>query len=164
MPRLRRRQRLRQKEAQSLVENLRESLGVEVAKADEPIEIAEAENHRIILVKDRSIGLFVNDRPFLTVRGLLLHKPERLHVTVDMGAVKFVCNGADIMSPGIIDADRTIKAGDLVWVRDEKNRQPLAIGEALITGEEMAVAESGKAVRSIHHVGDAIWKLDEEGQ
>jgi PUA domain protein len=66
------------------------------------------------------------------------------------------------MAPGVVDADRTMKAGDLVWVRDEKNRQPLAVGEALISGEEMIAAESGKAVKSIHHVGDNLWKIDEE--
>jgi PUA domain protein len=160
--RLRRRQRLRRKEAQEIVERLKGLLGIEIAGPDEPIDVAEADEWHVILVKDRSIGFILDGRPFLTVRGLLAHKPERLYVTVDMGAVKFVYNGADIMAPGVVDADRTMKAGDLVWVRDEKNRQPLAVGEALISGEEMIAAESGKAVKSIHHVGDNLWKIDEE--
>jgi PUA-domain protein len=160
--RLRRRQRLRRKEAQAIVERLKASLGIEIAGAEEPIDTAEAESWHIILVKDKSIGFMVNDRPFLTIRGLLAFKPERLYVTVDMGAVKFVYNGADIMAPGVVDADRAIQVGDLVWVRDEKNKVPLAIGEALLTGEQMIAAESGKAVKSIHHVGDNLWKIDEE--
>jgi len=162
LPRLRRRQRLRRKEAQAIVERLKDQLGVEIAGAEDPIDTAEADSWRIILVKDKSVGFIINDRPFLTIRGLLAFKPERLYVTVDMGAVKLVYNGADIMAPGVVDADRAIRAGDLVWVRDEKNRQPLAIGEALLTGEEMIAAESGKAVKSIHHVGDNLWKIDEE--
>lgn len=162
MLRLRRRQRLRRKEAQAIVERLRDQLGIEISAADEPIDVAEADSWQVILVGDKSIGFVVNGRPFLTVRGLLTFKPERLYVTVDMGAVKFVYNGADIMAPGVVDADRGIHAGDLVWVRDEKNKQPLAIGEALLTGDEMIAAESGKAVKSIHHVGDNLWKIDEE--
>lgn len=162
MLRLRRRQRLRRKEATAIVERLKGSLGIEIAGAEEPIDTAEADSWQVILVKDKSIGFMINDRPFLTIRGLLAYKPERLYVTVDMGAVKFVYNGADIMAPGVVDADRAIQVGDLVWVRDEKNKQPLAIGEALLTGEEMIAAESGKAVKSIHHVGDNLWKIDEE--
>ncbi len=162
MPRLRRRQRLRRKETSDLVGQIRARLGVDIAGLDQPVDVAEVQDWQIILVNDEAIGLLQNGRAFLTVRGLLRYKPERLFVTVDMGAVKFVYNGADVMSPGIVDADRAIQVGDFVWVRDEKNKQPLAIGEALMNGEEMVVAESGKAVRSIHHVGDAIWKLDEE--
>ena len=162
MLRLRRRQRLRRKEAQAIVEQLKGSLGIEIAGAEEPIDTAEADGWHVILVKDTSIGFIFNDRPFLTVRGLLALRPERLFVTVDMGAVRFVYNGADIMAPGVVDADRAIRVGDLVWVRDEKNKQPLAVGEALLTGEEMIAAESGKAVKSVHHVGDNLWKIDEE--
>ena len=66
------------------------------------------------------------------------------------------------MAPGIVDADPAIRPGDLVWVRDERNLRPLAIGEALMSGPEMVASEKGKAVASIHHVGDPLWKLDEE--
>jgi predicted ribosome-associated RNA-binding protein Tma20 len=31
-----------------------------------------------------------------------------------------------------------------------------------MSGPEMVASEKGKAVRAIHHVGDALWKLDEE--
>lgn len=164
MLRLRRRQRLRRKEATALVQKVRDSLGVDLAGPDEPIESAEADEWNLILVKGKAIAFMVGDTPFLTVRGLLSHKPSKRFVTVDMGAVKFVANGADVMTPGIVDADPAINVGDLVWIRDEKNRQPLAVGEALISGADMIVKESGKAVKSLHYVGDALWKLDEEAR
>jgi PUA domain protein len=77
-----------------------------------------------------------------------------------MGAVKFVYNGADIMAPGIVEADSGIKVGDLVWIRDQKNLQPLAVGEAIVSGIEMVQSDKGKAVISIHHVGDDIWNFE----
>jgi len=80
---------------------------------------------------------------------------------VDMGAVKFVYNGADVMAPGIVKADASIAIGDFVWVRDERNLRPLAVGEALMSGAEMGASEKGKSVRSIHHVGDDLWRMDE---
>jgi PUA domain protein len=84
-------------------------------------------------------------------------------VTVDMGAVPHVANGADVMAPGITEADPAIRAGDLVWVRDERNRRPLAVGRALVDGPAMPRGKKGKAVETLHHVGDALWSTDEEG-
>jgi len=77
------------------------------------------------------------------------------------GAVPFVVKGADIMGPGIVDADKEINPGDFVWVRDVKNLRALAIGEALISGMEMLQKKPGKAIKSIHYVGDKLWKYDE---
>ena len=79
-----------------------------------------------------------------------------------MGAVAYVYNGADVMAPGIVDADAGIRTGDFVWVRDEKNGRPLAVGRALMDGTTMVTERRGKAVESIHHVGDDLWRVDEE--
>lgn len=146
------------------MQQIKGSLGVDLASSDEPIESAEADAWNLILVKGKAMGFMAGNVPFLTVRGLLAYKPSKRFVTVDMGAVKFVANGADIMAPGIIDADPAINVGDLVWIRDERNKQPLAVGEALISGADMIVKESGKAVKSLHYVGDVLWKLDEDAK
>lgn len=77
-----------------------------------------------------------------------------------MGAVKFVTNGADIMSPGIVEADDDIDVGNIVVIEDMNNHKPLAIGESLISGAEMVESSKGKAIKSIHYVGDEIWNLE----
>lgn len=82
--------------------------------------------------------------------------PGKRRVIVDAGAVRFVVNGADIMKPGIVSADPEIAAGDLVVIAEERHKKPLAIGRALVAGTEMK--GEGKAVKSLHHVGDLIWK------
>ena len=43
---------------------------------------------------------------------------------------------------------------------DETHNKPLAIGISLITGPEMVENDEGKAIKSIHHVGDEIWNLE----
>ena len=78
---------------------------------------------------------------------------------VDAGAVRFVVNGADIMCPGIVRADPEIKEGDLVIIKEETHDKPLAIGRALISGKDM-VGDSGKAIKSLHYVGDKLWNID----
>jgi len=51
--------------------------------------------------------------------------------------------------------------GDFEWARDERNLRPLATGEALLSGADMVARDQGKAVRSMHHVGDELWRVDE---
>lgn len=159
--RIRNRQRLRRKEVSGLAAALEAAFGCAVFETEEPIDLAEADGFRVLLVDGRALGLVVGGRPALTVRGVMRYRPTKRFVTVDMGAVPFVYNGADVMAPGIVEADPTVARGDVVWVRDERNRQPLAVGEALMTGSEMAASERGKSVKSIHHVGDDLWNLDE---
>lgn len=157
----RNRQRLRRKEVADFAASLEAAFGCVVFSPDANVDLAEAGPFQILLVDAQAVALLQGGRPLLTVRGALLCKPTRRHVTVDMGAVKFVYNGADVMAPGIVDADAAIAVGDFVWVRDERNLRALAVGEALMTGAEMGTSEKGKSVRSIHHVGDDLWKMDE---
>lgn len=158
--RLRRRHRLRKKEIKVLLEQLEGIFLKKFFVVDETLDKAEIGRFDVILVNGEILGMSFQDKLFLTVKGLLKYRPEKRFVTVDMGAVKFVYNGADVMAPGIVDADEDIKKGDLVWVRDEKNMQPLAVGEALISGKEMIASNKGKAIKSIHHVGDDIWNYE----
>lgn len=110
----------------------------------------------LIFVNGRPLIMIIEDQPFFTVLGAIELLPKKGLVVVDSGAVRFVVNGADIMNPGIVHADPKIAAGDLVVVVEEKYKKPLAIGRALIPGTEMK--GEGKAIKSLHHVGDPIWK------
>jgi PUA domain protein len=63
------------------------------------------------------------------------------------------------MAPGITDADIGIQNDDLVWVCDERHKKPLAVGIAMMTGEEMKTKKPGKAIKILHYVGDRLWVL-----
>jgi PUA-domain protein len=80
-------------------------------------------------------------------------------VTVDMGAIKFVANGADIMRPGITQIEDGISIGDPVLIIDETHGKTLALGIALFNSEEMRTASGGKVIRNAHAAGDALWEL-----
>ena len=80
-------------------------------------------------------------------------------VVVDMGAVKHILNGADVMAPGIVRIIGSFSKGDLALVVDEKYGKPLAICEALYSSEEISKMSKGKVLKNLHHVGDKIWKL-----
>jgi PUA domain protein len=80
---------------------------------------------------------------------------------VDPGAIKFIINGADTMSPGIVEADPAINEGDLVIIVEQAHGKAIAIGRALIPGKNM-VRGKGKAIKTIHYVGDELWKLEQK--
>lgn len=79
-------------------------------------------------------------------------------VSVDMGAIPYVCNGADVMAPGIKEVRRDFEEGKLVVVRDIEHGKALAIGASLVSSIEIKALKKGKAIRNIHYVGDKLWK------
>jgi PUA domain protein len=131
---------------------------------DALVEKARAGHYQLLLHEGNVLVVLEGpdvDEATPTLRALLEHRSEQGQVTVDMGAVPHLRNGADVMSPGITDADDTIAEGDLVWVTDIEHGQPLGIGHALVAGPEMVEADSGKAIAIWHHVGDEIWEIGE---
>ncbi len=159
---IRRRSRLRRKEASDWTERLVSEFGMAVPSDDVPIDEAEAGAHRLLLRENEAFAILLGDGIAPTIKGLLAFPATKRAVTVDMGAVRFIYNGADVMAPGIVGADASIREGDIVWIRDEKNSRPLAVGRALMDGPTMAREEKGKAIETIHHVGNDLWRLGEE--
>ena len=130
-----------------------------ILKHKSKVEIIETNIEDIILVDGTPMIMWIDGEPFPTLKGALELDIKSKYVVVDMGAVKFVIKGADIMSPGITDADQNIKEGNLVIIVDETHRKPLATGRSIISGPEMVENREGKAVKTIHHIGDKIWDL-----
>lgn len=153
------RHRLSRKEARAIREQFVKSMGFSPSFQEDSLDVAETEKYTVLLEGNEVVGFFIDDEPYPTVRSLLRSMPEKRFITVDMGAVKFIASGADVMAPGIVAADTKIREGDVVWVRDEKNLRPIAIGKALRSGEAMIGEKKGKAVRNLHHVGDDIWNI-----
>ena len=79
-------------------------------------------------------------------------------VVVDMGAVVHVVNGADVMRPGIRNVRGDFGKGGLVVIADEKYGKPIALGLAEVDSTEMRRVTKGKVIRSVHYVGDELWK------
>ncbi len=122
-------------------------------------ETALIDTFNVILIDGKLLLFSTDGEYFPTVRGALELRLAKHIVIVDAGAVRFVVNGADIMCPGIVRADSRIKEGDLVIIKEETHEKPLAIGRALMSGEDM-VGDSGKAIKSLHYVGDKLWNID----
>lgn len=158
---IRKRKRMRSKEIKALSNELEGMYGVPVFTEDDAVDMAESSDFNVIYAGQDIVGIVYDGKPALTVRGVLKYRPVKKFVTVDMGAVPYVTNGADVMGPGITDADDSIQEGDIVWIRDIKNLVPLAIGVSLRSAEGLKSKEGGKAIKSVHYAGDKLWKTGE---
>jgi PUA domain protein len=78
-----------------------------------------------------------------------------------MGAIKFVCNGAKVMRPGIIDFDY-FRNGDIVVVKDQMHGKALAVGLALKDSEVAKAMSKGYIIDNLHYISDKIWKAYKE--
>jgi len=149
--------RLKRKKAKNIISSLegyfQESFSIPV----DTLDVGEVDDFTLYFINEKPLLMAYKDTVLFTIQGLLVYKPKHRYVRVDMGAVRFVTNGADVMAPGIVAADPTISTGDFVWICDETHKKPLATGIALMSGEEMVRASKGKSVQLIHHIGDALW-------
>ena len=118
-------------------------------------------NDDVILVKSEDFtalkvsGSYI---PFLSNVEMLKKFPS---VTVDMGAVKFVCKGANVMRPGITKFDE-YKKDQLVCITEESLHKFLSVGRAIVSSEDAQGMEKGEVVKNIHYISDKYWEIAKE--
>jgi len=156
------RHHLRSDAVSEIRDALADRLGVDLeGESFELVELTDSPFDLVLVDGEPDVLYYESDgdrEPFLTVRGANDHPPERGVVTVDAGAVSFVSDGADVMRPGITEADDSIAEGDLVAIAEETHGKVLGVGRALVDGAAMA-GDSGKVVQSLHHVGDDLFEF-----
>ncbi len=120
------------------------------------IEINETENAEIFFFNGKPLLARSNGKIFPTLffQELFSVFPK---IVVDMGAVPYVCKGADVMAPGIVSVNGEFEENDIVIVVDERHSKPLAVGLAQLSSENMKTVKGGKIVKNLHYVGDKLW-------
>jgi PUA-domain protein len=161
MSQKRRRYSLKLKEGKLILNKVSERLKINVetilgSKAN--VETVEADFGQIILVNGKPLFFKVDDHvlPTLFFKEISAHMPR---IVVDMGAIPYVCNGADVMAPGIVRFEGGFSKGDIVLVVDEKHGKPLSLGEILYDAAEAMKVKQGIVVKNVHFVSDKIWNF-----
>ena len=101
--------------------------------------------------------LKINDEyvPFLSETSTLEKFP---FVMVDMGAVKYMCKGANVMRPGIKKFSEFEK-DSIVCVIEESHHKFLAVGKTLVSSKEMEGMEKGEVIKNLHYISDKFWEI-----
>jgi PUA domain protein len=121
------------------------------------LKVHEISNDAQIIVGDGIKILKVNDEyiPFLSETQTLEKFP---YVLVDMGAVKFMCKGANVMRPGIKKYSEFQK-DSIVCIVEESHHKFLAVGKTLVSSDEMSNMEKGEVVKNLHYISDKFWEI-----
>ena len=129
------------------------------------IELVKTKNLKVhhifddaqLIIGEGFIALKVNGEyiPFLSQIKILEKFPN---VMVDMGAVKFMCKGANVMRPGIKNFTEFEK-DQIVCVIEESQHKFLAIGKAMVPSNEMESIEKGEVLKNLHYISDRFWEI-----
>lgn len=155
---VKKRRPINKKEAKKIKQGLLDSHNMEFPIKAGSYELAMGENFDVVIQNGHIFALILDEIVHLSVRGLLSNTPQTGWVQVDMGAVPYVCNGANVMSAGINDASPEIVAGQYVWIREESQHKPLAVGLSLSNSQDMLNSDKGKAIKALHYFGDKVWE------
>ena len=161
MSRKHRRYSLKSKDAKTILNKASEKLKINLAsivEAKANIEAIETDFGELFLINGKPLLFSTGEDVFPTL--VFMEISSRMpKVVVDMGAIPYVCNGADVMAPGIVRFEGEFSKGDLVLVVDEKHGKPLALGEILYDSENAKSIKQGIVVKNIHFVSDKIWNF-----
>jgi len=147
--------RLSNSEIKDLNKQLQEQYTIEnfISKKD---KVEQDEN--IIFMNEKKTFFSYENKLIPTLQTLMQSSNFNFKkITVDMGAVKFVVSGADVMRPGIVEIETEIKRNDIVQIIDINNKKTLALGIALFSSDELTLMKTGKVIKNVHYVGDKFW-------
>jgi PUA domain protein len=159
MPTKQRRHPIKTKEAKQVLTEAQAKMKLDLDKlfgAKANVEVVESEVGTIYLIGGKPLLFKAGDTvlPTLLFGEFTAKAPK---IVVDMGAVPYVCKGADVMAPGIVRVEGEFGKGDLVIVVDVKFGKALALGESLMDAEVAKVTKKGPVVKTLHYVSDKIW-------
>jgi PUA domain protein len=122
------------------------------------IEIAEFDAGKILIIQGKPLFFQANNsiNPTLFFSEFLDCLPK---IVVDMGAVPYVCKGANVMVPGIVRMNSDFDKDKLVLVIDEKHAKALALGRSLFSSYEIRNRKKGIVIKNLHFVSDKFWNI-----
>jgi len=143
-------------ETTSLLKTISERWGMEFPRIKNLKVHQITEDAQIIVGNGVKILKTNNDYiPFLSEINLLEKFP---YVRVDMGAVKFMCKGANVMRPGIKNYNEFEKE-KIVCIIEESQHKFLAVGKSLVSSSEIEKMEKGEIIKNLHYISDKFWEI-----
>ena len=146
-------------ETSKILEQINSQWKIELPK-QKNIKTHEVDEKGVIITGDGITAVKIGDDilPFLDDTPILEKFP---YVTVDMGAIKFVCKGANVMRPGITKFS-DFESGEIVCVIEESQKKFLAVGKAKISSIELDETNKGEVIKNMHYISDNFWESKKE--
>jgi len=162
--RVKHRYMLKEKLARKLIEDLRRLYpGVFSGIRERKVRVERVilnGNIEINIIDGKPVTIKFKDNTVIPTINILNEMSGKMpKVVVDVGAVPYIVNGADVMIPGIVEVIGKFELKDIVAVEEERHGKVIAVGRALIPSCEVRRMRKGKAIENLHYVGDKLWNL-----
>ena len=146
-------------ETASIMKQISEEWKIELPKIKN-LRFYHISDNEIIITGDSITAIKIDDRflPHLSEIELLKKFP---HIIVDMGAIKFVCKGANIMRPGITKLTN-FNDGEIICVVEESSNKFLSVGIAKMSSDKANLTKTGIVVENLHYISDKFWETRKE--
>ena len=146
-------------ETSKILEKMKAQWKIELPK-QKNIKTHDVNERGVIITGDGITAIKIGEDilPFLDDTTILEKFP---FVKVDMGAIKFVCKGANVMRPGITKFS-DFESGDIVCIIEESQNKFLAVGKAEISSKEAEDARKGEVIKNMHYISDDFWETKKE--
>lgn len=143
-------------ETSTLLKTVSEKWGIDLPKVKNLKVHQILDDAQIITGKGIKILKMGEDYlPFLSETETLEKFPN---VTVDMGAIKFMCKGANLMRPGI-KSFTEFEKDKLVCIVEESQHKFLAVGKAVTSSSELETMDKGEVLKNLHYISDKFWEI-----
>ena len=128
--------------------NIPKVKNLKVYEIDDETQLITGKDIKILKIKNEHL-------PFLSEIPILEKFP---YVQVDMGAIKFMCKGANLMRPGIKKFSEFSK-NDIVCIVEESQNKFLAIGKSEVDSSELKDMDKGEVLKNLHYISDKAWEI-----
>ncbi|MEM3437739.1 MAG: PUA domain-containing protein [Nitrososphaerales archaeon] len=148
---------LSKRDARNLIDKMAKKWPLKLNFSKPQVKIVEIDEHKSLLIFPSFEAIKLDDLiiPFLKNNEILISFP---YVEVDRDAIPHICNGSNIMRPGIVGWG-TFRKDDIVCVKESNYKKFIAVGIALIDQSDMKEMKKGIVVKNLHYIGDKFWEV-----
>lgn len=158
---IKKRHAMRKSDIKQMVEELQAMVTNNIEELfNEGVEVIVTDSGNLYAINKEIIAFEYHKKIIPSLRALNSNRLSLPSITVDMGAIPFVTNGADVMVPGITKVSEGLEKGSVIVIIDEKFGKALAVGELMYSTNEIKEMKKGKVIKNIHYVDDEIWNLE----
>ncbi|MDD1675344.1 MAG: RNA-binding protein [Methanomicrobiales archaeon] len=159
---IKKRHSIRKDEMAEVLAELRKQIGdgAELFRAEGMEKVETDSPFTLYLVNRQPLLMRYQNWIFPTLKGALARPFPQRRITVDQGAIPFLVNGADVMRPGIKAVTDDVRVNAPVVIVEEIHGKPIGVGISLYDATEIRREIKGKMCKTIHFVGDLLWRLE----
>ncbi|KAL4439866.1 hypothetical protein ABPG75_002867 [Micractinium tetrahymenae] len=138
-------------------------LDVVLPKKQDLVLVKLPEYVQLLVLNNVPLFFSMRDGPWFPTLRLLHQYPDMMpRLRADLGAIKFVLSGANIMCPGLTSPGATIhdevEEGAAVAIYAEGKEHAMAVGYTKMSTTQMREVNKGIGVDNLHYLNDGLWK------